>query len=69
MTASLKPSATLPLEGVIKLNDLLNGNTPIIPFSRATIYRMIADGRFPKPKKLGATVVWPVQAIRDWINA
>lgn len=69
MVANIKVSATLPQEGVIKLNNLLDGPSPIIPFSRATIYRMIADGRFPKPKKLGATVVWPVQTIRDWINA
>lgn len=62
-------SATLPAEGVVKLNDLIGGSSPVIPFSRATIYRMIADGRFPKPKKLGHSSVWPVQSIREWINA
>lgn len=69
MTTLNTTSAALPVEGVVKLNDLISGPAPVVPFSRATIYRMIADGRFPKPKKLGHTVVWPVQSIRDWINS
>lgn len=63
-----KQSKSLPPEGVVKLTDLIGGSTPVVPFSRATVYRMIADGRFPNPIKLGYMSVWDVKAIRSWIS-
>ncbi len=49
--------ATLGLPNVqlLKLNEVL----PVVRVSRATWYRGIKDGRFPKPVKLGAqTNLW-----------
>jgi hypothetical protein len=59
----------LPVEGMVRLSDLIGGPTRIIPFSRATIYRMIEQGTFPRPKRFGNCVAWPVQAIRAWIDS
>lgn len=39
-----------------------------IPYSRATIYRKIAAGEFPKPYNLGASAVaWLESDIEAWI--
>jgi prophage regulatory protein len=39
-----------------------------IMFSRATIYRKIDDGTFPRPLKLGANkIAWLESEIDDWI--
>ena len=41
-----------------------------IPYSRATIYRLIADGKFPRPCPLGAgAVAWREAEIDDWVAA
>jgi predicted DNA-binding transcriptional regulator AlpA len=38
--------------------------------SRATIYRRIADGRFPRPVHLGGRACgWTPNELRTWINA
>ena len=35
---------------------------------RSTLYAAIADGKFPKPIKLGIrSVAWPSDVIDDWI--
>ena len=39
------------------LNDLLREDpygARIVPVSKATLYRMIAEGKFPKPFRLGS---------------
>lgn len=37
--------------------------------SRATVYRLIADGRFPPSVKLGERIsAWPVAALEQWAN-
>jgi len=39
----------------------------ITGLSRATIYRMMAEGSFPRPVKItGKAVAWPEKAIADW---
>lgn len=38
-----------------------------VSLSQATIYRMIRDGEFPKPKKLGTTSAWLESEIDEWI--
>lgn len=36
--------------------------------SRSTIYKLMADGAFPKPVKLtGKAVGWPEKAVTDWL--
>lgn len=43
--------------------------TPL-PFSSATFWRWIRDGKFPKPIKLGQRVtVWKVGDVRAWLKA
>ena len=40
-----------------------------LPVSRSTIWRWVAEGRFPKPVKLSARVsAWRVQDIEDWMK-
>lgn len=39
-----------------------------VGLGRSTIYRWMAEGRFPKPVQLGGcTVAWPEPEIADWI--
>jgi prophage regulatory protein len=43
-----------------------------VPYSRSTIYAMVAEGRFPKPIKLGGgdsrAVAWDAAEIETWIS-
>lgn len=37
--------------------------------SRATIYRQMADGRFPQSVKLGERIsAWPLAALEQWAS-
>ena len=37
--------------------------------ARSTVYKFIAEGRFPKPVKLGARMVaWVESEVQDWIQ-
>ncbi len=41
-----------------------------IGFSRAWIYAAVADGRFPKPLKVGGrAVAWRASDVAAWIDA
>lgn len=41
----------------------------MIRLSRSTIYKMIAEGNFPRPIKLGARAVgWRKSDITDWLE-
>lgn len=43
--------------------------TEMVGLSTATIYRWMADGRFPKPVSLGTrTVRWPKADIEAWLE-
>lgn len=51
------------------LNDLLRqgpNGARLVPVSKATLYRMIAEGRFPKPRRLGRRSIWSEQDIYAW---
>lgn len=37
-------------------------------FSTATLYRLMASGRFPKGIKLGRMTVWDEAAVLQWIR-
>ncbi len=40
----------------------------LIPISRSMVYLMIADGEFPKPKKLGLrAAAWSREEVNAWI--
>ncbi len=35
--------------------------------SRTSIYRLMGEGRFPRPRRIGArAVAWPASAIDEW---
>ena len=39
-----------------------------LPVSPATVWRWVAEGKFPKPFKLGANVtVWDMDVVDSWI--
>lgn len=41
-----------------------------LPFSAPTLWRMVKDGRFPKPTKLSARVTaWQAGQVRAWMTA
>lgn len=41
-----------------------------LPFSRSTLWRMVAAGTFPAPVKLSERVTaWQVGAVRAWMEA
>ena len=40
----------------------------LIPVGNSTIYRMVREGRFPKPVKLAKmTTAWKVEEVREWL--
>lgn len=39
-----------------------------IPYATSTIWKMIKEGRFPKPHKLGKKCVWLKSDIDDWLS-
>jgi len=50
---------------LIKLKEVIE----ITCLTKATIYRMIADGKFPKQVSLGdRAVAWVYQEIENWVN-
>ena len=57
---------TLPQVGYIRLKEVL----AIIPVSKSTWYKGIADGRYPKPtKRLGSRIAaWDVNDIRSLLE-
>jgi hypothetical protein len=59
----------LPAEGLVRIDVLVGGPTPVLPFSRATVYRMMERGTFPKCRKLGRLTVWSVIDIRAWLSS
>ena len=47
----------------------LRNVTRITALSRSTIYRRIAEGRFPAPVNLGdRALAWPSAALQAWID-
>ena len=54
------------LEKFLRLSEVRNR----VPYSRATIYRLISSGAFPRPYSLGArAVAWREAEINEWIEA
>lgn len=39
----------------------------LVPVSRATLYRNIKAGQFPKPCRIGASNLWPLTEVRAWV--
>lgn len=70
MSATDRQPAALPETGFVRINQLVGkkGMPAILPFSAATLWRMVAAGKFPAPVKLSAGVTaWRVEEVRGWI--
>ena len=58
--------AELPIDGFIRRRELLQ----LIPISSTELDRRIASGTFAAPTRLSPrVVVWPVEVVRDFIDA
>jgi predicted DNA-binding transcriptional regulator AlpA len=56
----------LPDSAFVRQAQLLGS---VLPFSGTTLWRMVKDGHFPAPAKLGAGVTaWRVGAVRAWLH-
>jgi prophage regulatory protein len=56
-----------PATGFIRQAQLIPA---IIPFSSATLWRMVKAKTFPAPVKLSERVTaWDVSAVREWMHA
>jgi prophage regulatory protein len=55
----------LPDTAFVRANSLFAAG--LLPFSRATLWRLAKAGRFPKPVKLSDNITaWNVGAVRRW---
>lgn len=55
----------LPDAAFVRAAPLINSG--VLPFSKATLWRLVKAGRFPKPAKLSDNITaWNVGAVRHW---
>jgi len=65
---------TLPDSALVRAADLVPfkrypGRAVLLGVSAATLWRWTAEGRFPRPLRIGAgTTCWRVGAIREWLR-
>ncbi len=62
---------TIPEIGFLRLRDIIDDrdNPGIIPVSRSSRYKGVAEGRYLKPVKLGERVsAWRVEDIRKLVE-
>ncbi|WP_290901647.1 AlpA family phage regulatory protein [Aquabacterium sp.] len=68
------PFDSLPDDAYLRVKQLIidagsNSSTALLPFSRATLWRMVKARTFPAPKKISSGVTaWSVRAIRQWLK-
>jgi len=68
------PFDSLPDDAYLRVKQLIidagsNSSTALLPFSRATLWRMVKARKFPAPQKLSSGVTaWSVRAIRQWLK-
>ncbi|GGP18152.1 helix-turn-helix transcriptional regulator [Silvimonas iriomotensis] len=63
----------LPETGFVRLpvliGDTRTGRPGLLPFSEATLWRMVRAGSFPCPVKLSERITaWKVEDIRQWLK-
>ena len=57
----------LPDDALVRLVLLISWG--LVPFSKATVWRKVRDGQFPKPIKVSeAITAWRVGDIRRWLT-
>jgi len=56
-----------PAGALVRVSDICRdpkaGKPGILPITRSTWHRWVADGRAPQPKRLGGTPVWPIEQV------
>lgn len=68
--SGLKEAAGAPVVEFRCAVEMVNAKTAaaIVGVSRRSWWRFVAEGRAPKPIRLGRCVRWRLLEIRDWIN-
>jgi prophage regulatory protein len=57
----------LPASGYVRQSQLI---PHIVPFSSATLWRMVKAGTFPRPVKLSERVTaWDAAKVRAWLES
>lgn len=57
---------TLPPQGVSRAKQILQ----LIPIGKTSFYKLVKDGKFPQPIKLGAnTTVWRNSDVLAWLDS
>lgn len=62
---SFQVSDTMPKTGLKQCSEFL----PFMPFRKTTLYKLVKDGKFPKPVKIGSMVCWRMEDVQAWIEA
>ena len=58
------PNGNRPVEGLIRLGQVKH----LTGLSKATLYRKMSAGEFPRPVRLGVVArAWPLSEVQDWI--
>ncbi len=59
--------AELPATGYVRIAQLIPA---ILPFSEATLWRMVKRKTFPAPVKLSANITaWSAASVRTWMDS
>jgi prophage regulatory protein len=67
--------ASLPDDALLRARQLLIGassdsGTAVLPFSRATLFRLVRAQSFPAPRRISHGVTaWQVGDVRRWLEA
>jgi prophage regulatory protein len=62
----IQPQNSRPVDQLLRIQDVVAMTT----LSKSCINLWVAQGRFPKPLAISATVkVWRLSQIIDWLNA
>jgi predicted DNA-binding transcriptional regulator AlpA len=57
-----------PPNGVVRMKQLFEAKE-VIPFSKSTLWRLVAAGKFPQPYKMSKGItVWRIREIREWLK-
>jgi excisionase family DNA binding protein len=60
-------SATLVQDDLLLLS--VTDLARVLGTSTRTIWRLLEQGKLPKPSRLGARTRWPAGEVREWIKA
>ena len=59
-----KPDMPFPTGGLLNIGDLLR----VVKISRALVYKLLDQKKFPRPIKLGSRSFWKRSDIDKWIE-